>query len=133
MLTASNPRAASKAFRADSFGLLRATVNSILKVYYNYQTLYGARNRDPYIGGLVSALASVEVSCTIIAASIPFFRPLIRRVTGKEDSYQSARGVVQSPASGSRQNSYNKEKGAGNAVSVVDVESGARTPNYFGR
>lgn len=40
--------------------------------------------KDPWKGGLVCALNSVEVSCTIIATSIPFFRPLIQRLMTKD-------------------------------------------------
>ena len=69
---------------------------SILKVKKGYELLYDyessdtkiwfrpAESIDPHNGGLVCAFASVEVSCTIIAASIPFFRPLIRRLMTKE-------------------------------------------------
>ncbi|KAK3396952.1 hypothetical protein B0T20DRAFT_440355 [Sordaria brevicollis] len=120
---------------AMSTGLLAAVV-SILKIYYNYRTLYGDTPRDPAMGGVTSALASVEVSCTIIAASIPFFRPLIRRMTGKDDSYQSyqsGQGGVASPMSASRQNSHTRKQDNANDVSVREIESGKRTPNYFQR
>ncbi|KAK3396963.1 hypothetical protein B0T20DRAFT_500500 [Sordaria brevicollis] len=57
--------------------------------------------KDPYKGGLVCALNSLEVSCTIIAASIPFFRPLIQRVTAKNNKSREEETVVMSAIPGS--------------------------------
>ena len=105
---------------------------SIVKIIKNDELLY-KDSRSALVGGLVSALASTEVSCTIIATSIPFLRPLIRKITGKPSSYHSGNGVVVSPISGSRQNSYTKKQEAGNAVSIQEAESGQQTPNYFKR
>lgn len=108
----------------------RAGIVSIVKIVKNHELIY-EDNRDSYVAGVVSTLASMKVSCTINATSIPFFRPLIRRISGKDSSYHSAEGGVASPMSGSRQNSYTKKQEAGNAVSVRGLESGQRTPNYF--
>lgn len=67
---------------------------SIIKVLKTYALLFekdgkytlSTTRKDPFKGGLVCALNSVEVSCTIIAASIPFFRPLIRRLMTKNNN-----------------------------------------------
>ena len=57
--------------------------------------------RDPYVGGLVCALASIEVSCTIIAASIPFFRPMIRRLIARKENTPEQLGSIRvTPGSG---------------------------------
>lgn len=99
---------------------VRAGIVSIVKIVKNHELLY-EDNRDPFTAGVVSTLASVEVSCTITATSIPFFRPLIRRITGKDSSYHSGGGVV------------SKQQEAGNGVSVLEVGTGQQGPNYFGR
>ncbi|WPJ64563.1 hypothetical protein SMAC4_13824 [Sordaria macrospora] len=101
---------------------------SILKVIKTYEVIDASiefpRWSDPWEGGLVCALASVEVSCTIIAASIPFFRPLIRRLMAKAEGTPEEPVAMSAIASSCRghvrleraSNSYRKRPSNDNSI-----------------
>lgn len=60
--------------------LSRAGIVAILKVIKTYETFFLGQ-QELYAAGLGIALNSVEVSCTIIGASIPFIRLLVPKLT----------------------------------------------------
>lgn len=114
---------------------------AILKVQKTYETFFLGQ-QELYAAGLGIALNSVEVSCTIIGASIPFIRLLVPKLTREKkrpDGEVMAMGVLQdnqqrkvkswygSPSGGSSGGSsdfYNKHSKDDDSVAILEVERG---------